>query len=164
MSVDDGLRALFHRHLPHPRDLQNVELGLTGTGVPDLNFCVDGVEGHVEMKATGGWAVTLDPAQIGWIVTRCRHGGRVLIAVRRRTAGGPRTETADELWLLRGVYARELRAGGLRWALAQPPIPATRAGAGRGVLRPPGHPLTGRWTGGPRQWAWDEIRDHLCRS
>jgi hypothetical protein len=155
MSIDDGLRALFHRHLPHPRDLQNVELGLTGAGVPDLNFCVEGAEGFVEMKATRRWSVDLKPEQIGWIVTRCRHGGRVLIAVRRRAAGGPRTESADELFLFRGVYARELRAGGIRWALDYD-VPASSSAPRRGSLAP--HPLLGQWTGGPKRWSWDEVR------
>jgi len=136
---DDGLRSLFHKHLPHPRDLQDIEVGMRDRGVPDLNFCIEGISGWIEMKATGGWTVDLKPAQIGWLVTRARHGGRVFIAVRRRNTAGPRKRLGvDELWLLDGSYARELRAFGLRKA----PRPA----------------VLGTWSGGPRAWDWDAVR------
>jgi hypothetical protein len=137
---DDGLRALFHKHLPHPRDLQDVEIGMRDRGVPDLNFCIEGSSGWIEMKATSGWTVDLKPAQIAWLVTRVRHGGRVFVAVRKRTVAGPRKGNAvDELWLLNGSYARELRTGGLR-------------GASRLAV-------LGRWTGGPRDWDWVAVRN-----
>lgn len=152
---DDGLRALFNGHVPHPRDFQNVETGLTSLGVPDLNFCIEGVEGWIEMKATAHWAVTLRPNQIGWLLTRKRHGGQVFIAVRRRTEQG-----ADELYLCRGEYAEQLKLGGLRWALKQ--APDRLKSAGRGGLKvgdTPRLPLLGVWTGGPtRGWDWGAVR------
>jgi hypothetical protein len=139
---DDGLRALFHKHLPHPRDLQDVEVGMRDRGVPDLNGCVEGSEFWIEMKATSGWLVDLRPEQIGWLVTRARHGGRVFVAVRRRASAGPRKGVGvDELWLLDGSYARELRAGGLRGA--------------------PRLALLGLWPNGPKVWDWSEVRELL---
>jgi hypothetical protein len=138
-APDDGLRALFHKHLPYPRDLQDVEVGMRDCGVPDLNGCIDGMEFWIEMKATSGWTIDLKPAQIGWLVTRARHGGRVFVAVRRRTSAGPRRgSAADELWLLNGSYARELRTSGLRKA----PRPA----------------VLGTWSGGPRAWDWGVVQ------
>jgi hypothetical protein len=143
---DDGLRSLITRYLPHPHHIQAIELSLRQRGVPDMNICIDSIETWLELKATAGWAVMLRPGQIGWAVTRIRHGGRVTIAVRRRTLGGKRVKPADELWLLDGKFARELKADGLRWALSHPPA------------------LLGRWTGSPKAWQWDEVRATLIRT
>lgn len=122
---------------------QSIETGGTGAGIPDFNFCREGVEGWVECKSTDGWAVTLDPPQIGWIERRVRCGGRVLIAVRRRHQGGPRLGSAvDELHLLPGHLARAARIGGLR-----APDVADQT--------------LGRWQGGPSRWAWDQVAQAL---
>ena len=142
-APDDGLRALFHKHLPHPRDLQDIEVGMRDRGVPYLNFCIEGKSGWIEMKATSGWTIDLKPAQIGWLVTRARHGGRVFVAVRKRTSAGPRKGLGvDELWLLNGSYARELRACGLRKA--------------------PRLALLGQWSRGPKKWDWSAVRRLLA--
>jgi hypothetical protein len=106
---DGGLRVIFRDHLPEFH-WQSVETGGTGQGVPDANYCADGCEGWVEYKWTDGWACTLKPEQIGWHDRRARAGGITWIAVRRRTAGGPRTAAA--------IQAKEqgLRGpGGLTW-------------------------------------------------
>ncbi len=135
--IDAGLRPIFRKHLPS-WDWQSVETGSTGGGVPDSNYCHDGVEGWLEYKQTTGWAVTLAPDQIGWISRRVRHGGRVHVAVRRRTLGGPRSgPPADQLWLFHGHWAVEARVNGLRgdWA-------------GVGAIK---------WDGGPSGWNWAEI-------
>ena len=143
MSDDGGLRRLFQTNVT-PGHLQPVETGLISTGVPDMNFCVDGAEGWVEMKQTDGWAVTLEPEQISWLCRRARNGGRVFVAVRRWHDGGPRKgRPVDELWLLRGEYAPDLRSMGLRWVGTHEPLTG---------------PLLGRWTGGPAHWNWFMVR------
>lgn len=141
---DDGLRSIFKSHLETMGfHMQSVETGGTGQGIPDTNFCVSGIEGWVEYKATDGWAVTLRPEQIGWIERRLRHGGRVLIAVRRRHAGGPRLgQPVDELHLLPGHVARLARIGGLR-------APEVLEAA------------LGRWCGGPSRWDWSSVAEAL---
>lgn len=145
-SSDGGLRPLFRQHVTGC-DWQSVETAITGGGVPDSNYCLvgddgSGVEGWVEFKQTSGWAVTLRPEQVGWITRRCRYGGRVFIAVRRQNAGGVRRgDPVDELWLLRGSYAREL--------------------LDRGLKHGPAEAILGRWMGGPSQWDWDSVRHHL---
>jgi hypothetical protein len=101
--VDGGLRGLFRAKLPG--HWQSIESGLTGTGTPDANYCIDGIEGWVEFKATKGWKVTMRPGQIGWIFKRTLHGGRVWIAIRRKE---------DELWLVPGALVRVLAREGLR--------------------------------------------------
>ncbi len=107
MMKDGGLKDIFRLHLPH-FDFQPIEMFLLAAGVPDLNFCAEGIDGWIELKMTKAWAVTVRPAQVGWIERRLRHGGRVFIAVRRFRID------ADELWIYPGADARRLADGGLR--------------------------------------------------
>jgi len=62
----------------------------TSPGIPDVNFCVRGVEGWVELKSTaktsghpfrrrGDKGKGLRAAQIRWITGRVKEGGRVWI-------------------------------------------------------------------------------------
>jgi len=128
MAIDGGLAALFRKNLPEVH-FQRVESGLTGLGIPDLNYCYRGIEGWIENKRTAGWKVTMRPEQIGWIERRTRAGGRVFIAVRR---------DEDELWLLKGCAARHLIEPGA-------------------LKRLPPRTLVGRWDGGPGRWPWASI-------
>jgi hypothetical protein len=138
---DDGLRSILHTHLRSSIRWQAIESGLTGGGIPDSYYISKSIQGWVESKATKEWAVTLEPAQIGWLLQNVREGGNCFVAVRRHCKAGPRRPAADELWLLDAAYARELRAGGLRGC---PPVA-----------------VLGVWSGGPASWAWDEVRAHL---
>ena len=151
-KIDGGLRQIFRKHL---RDVHwcTIESPLTEGGIPDTNFCADGVEGWIECKKTEGWAVTLRPLQVGWLLRRSRAGGRALVAVRRRCPAGPRSPAADELWLLAGAAARELKAHGL---------PRTDGVRWRSPPWPPATHL-GRWAGGPRGWDWPAVRRVLTR-
>ncbi len=115
LAVADGGRRLpFRRGMP-AADWCSIESGLTGAGIPDLNGCVGGCEFWVECKACTRWAVTVRPMQVGWPLRRARAGGRTFFAVRRRAPAGPRRgDAVDELWLIRGSAAAELRDLGLR--------------------------------------------------
>lgn len=136
MSIDGGLRQLFRQHLPM-FDWCSLESSSTGGGIPDSNFCHEGIEGFVEFKQTQGWAVTLAPVQVGWVARRVRHGGRVWVAVRQRADAGPRRAAVDALWLIPGRLAREAKELGLRGP----------AGACAAVQR-----------GGPSKgWDWDAV-------
>ena len=135
MARDGDLRAIFRRKMPQI-DFTSIETGSTGRGIPDSNGCVNGVEFWVEFKQTSAWAVRIRPEQCGWILRRCRHGGRVWIAVRRVR------EYSDELWLVPGQLAAELKAGGLNGLVAK---------SLGGV----------RWAGGPVKWDWDQIAEVL---
>jgi hypothetical protein len=135
---DNGMRPLFHGRL---RDLhwQALELGVLGRGVPDSNYCGDGVDGWVEFKATETHAVPLRPEQVGWILRRCRAGGRVFIATRRQHDGGPLLgDPTDELWIHEGWDAATLKAEGL---LSAPPVLHNE--------------------GGPSRWDWGLVRGVL---
>lgn len=139
MADDGGLKQLLPARLIRDIDWQRIESALTGGGIPDLNAAPQGhPEFWVECKQTQEWAVTLRPDQVGWALRRVRHGGRVFIAVRRHCEAGRRRPAADELWLLRGSFAREAKVGGLR---SLPPAA-----------------LLGTWPGGPARWGWGDVR------
>lgn len=142
MSDDGGLRPEFRSRLPQ-FDWNTVETGAVAGGVPDSNFCCGGAEGWIEFKWTAGWTVPLRPAQVGWILRRVRHGGRVFVGVRQRRSPGPRVEGRDRLWLLQGGAARELKVRGLEYASAHPEV------------------LLGWWDGGPAAWDWSAVSDLL---
>lgn len=132
--MDGGLRQLFKKHLPEFH-WQAIETFITGSGVPDINGCLDGVEVWIENKFAKGKRrirVSVSPAQVGWIEQRLRHGGRVFIAVRYTTA------KLDTLYLLHGSAARELASGTAPEAIA-----------------------IGAWDGGPARWGWGKVKDLL---
>ena len=86
-------------------DLSRVE-NMVEAGMPDVNFCVDGVEGWVELKhcnAIPKRAGTplfgdegLRDSQIVWIYKRVKRGGRVWIVA----------QADDILFIVHGKHAR----------------------------------------------------------
>ena len=54
-----------------------VEAHQSCPGIPDLSYCIHGVEGFIELKA--GKDAELRPGQIKWIKDRTKAGGRVCI-------------------------------------------------------------------------------------
>lgn len=75
-----------------------------GTGMPDVNGCLNGVEAWIENKVTDGYAISFRPTQPAWIFQRVMHGGRVFILVRKK----------DTFYLYHGSQIRELVEQGLR--------------------------------------------------
>lgn len=143
--IDGGLRSTFHDKLRRGIHWQAIETGGTGKGIPDSNFCgADVGEGWVEMKLTDAWSVGLEAEQVAWLKKRILVGGRTFVAVRRQHDGGPRKGSpVDELWLCSGIWAGELKSGGLK------------------------HPdviWLGVWSGGPARWDWDAVRELLASS
>lgn len=136
MAIDGGLRKIFQAKLPQA-DWTSVETWSTGRGVPDVNYCFPGgIEGWIEFKQTSEWKVDMRPEQVAWIERRVRHGGRIFIAVRRKTEAGPRRgPPRDELWIARGEHVRALATGEL----------------GKGY--------PGSYIGfnGPGRWLWSQI-------
>jgi hypothetical protein len=126
---DARLRQIFQNHLS-AFDWQSVETWSTGRGVPDLNFCYEGVEGWIELKRASGWRINITPEQIGWMERRARHGGRVFVAVRRQSG-----TAVDTLYLFPGAAGRALSAN--RVSLVAP---------------------LGAWQGGPAAWNWGAVK------
>ena len=161
---DDGLRALLADHLPHPRHLTAVETGSIRRGVPDCHVAISGVCTWIECKATRAWSIKFQPGQVGWIEAELRHGGRALLAVRRRDRSSSRRNRPlyDELWLIHGSAADHLQLRGLQWALDAPallrpgdPPPAPAASDA------PLEAVLGRWCGGPAAWDWAAVRSAI---
>lgn len=135
-SPDDGLRALFRKHLPQVHWC-TIETGGTQLGVPDLEGCYGGVSFWVECKATQAWALRKSKStvfQAGWHARRADLGGSSFVAVRRRPPKG-----GDELYLYAGRDYSRLIQEGLRGS-AQPL-------------------LTSLW--GPSCWDWELILKRL---
>jgi len=139
--IDGALSIHFQKHLPHWHWMRVENSGI-GRGVPDLNGCYRATEVWLELKATEGWAVAIEPWQAAWAERRARAGGRVFFAVRRHCLAGPRRQRADDLYIYGAHQARELRAKGLK------------------VVQPLGH-----WPGTqPAQWIWTEVEEILLAS
>ena len=136
--IDGGLSGIFQSHLPDIH-WQRVESGV-GPGVPDINFCSNGIEGWIEFKFTTGWRSPIRVEQNGWLQRRSRAGGRTFVATRRKAPSGPRSPSSDALWLHRGADAQLLMQQRLN------------------EIQP-----LGTWDGGPARWAWDEIRLALTK-
>jgi hypothetical protein len=133
---DGGLRQEFRKHLKRVHWV-TIESRFTESGIPDLEGCYCGKEFWLELKQAKHWTVKIRPMQAGWILTRCRHGGKVFIAVRRRN------KRDDELWLIHGEAVVILLEFGLQHL--EPPV------------------LAGHWTGGPTRWNWDQVLTFLTR-
>lgn len=133
MRIDGGVYAEMKKHLPSRIHFQRIETGITGGGIPDINYCCDGIEGWIEAKKTSGWKVKIRPEQCGWALRRHRAGGRTFFAVRRITTSD------DQLYLIRGRDARELLDLGLR-----PFFPTDLVGES-----------------GPANWDWPEVLRRL---
>jgi hypothetical protein len=48
-------------------------------GIPDINYCINGVEGWIELKVNTSKISPLSKWQKAWIYTRVKNGGRVFI-------------------------------------------------------------------------------------
>jgi len=95
-----------------------------------MEYCfAGGVQGWVENKRTLGWAVTIRPEQVGWLLRRARMGGRCFIAVRRMNG------KSDELYMVHGRDAERLQDNGLKGA----------------------NWILGVWSGGPARWDWGQV-------
>jgi hypothetical protein len=125
---DAGLRKIFRKNLPQV-DWQAVELGALGSGVPDSNFCHDGVEGWIEFKKLTKNQIGLRPEQIGWIKSRIRHGGLIKIVVRAEDLG-------DMLLIFDGSMVVDLESKSLNENM---------------------HHVRFHRTGGPKLWEWSEV-------
>ena len=140
MAIDGGLRNLFNQKLmKYGCHGQSIESGAVGRGIPDWNYCVDGVEGWIEFKKTTANAVRIKPEQSAWISQRVRSGGNVIIGVRKKCTAGVRRKSCDILYLIHGESVELLRSGGLRANIK----------------------VLGAYEGGPSKWDWFQVLNIL---
>ena len=92
MTPEQKFYYLIKDHIPgHVNRIENS----TGVGIPDVNFCFDGLETWLELKANINLLVAeqevidipfgtkkLRDSQIIWHGQRTKAGGRVLVAIR----------------------------------------------------------------------------------
>lgn len=92
MTPEQKFYYLIKEHIPgHVNRIENS----TGVGIPDVNFCFDGLETWLELKANVNLLCAeeeviqipfgtkrLRDSQIIWHGQRVNAGGRVLIAIR----------------------------------------------------------------------------------
>ena len=56
-----------------------VESHATSAGIPDVDYCIDRVEGHLELKYSSGKPYKTRATQVAWFRNRTRKGGRPYI-------------------------------------------------------------------------------------
>lgn len=107
-----------------------------GTGQGDVNYCVDGSEGWLELKV---WPREILPTQVNWSTLRLRAGGTIWVMVQVKDdiyivnpLAYSRAQTAldvesESIWKLsrdgwgslRELLRRRTRASGLTWQETQ---------------------------------------------
>lgn len=134
---DAGLRKILHDNLPG--HWTTIETGAVAQGVPDSNYCLNGVEGWVECKRSHSYGIVgMRPGQCAWLFKRWFAGGNCWVAVRVLHEGGVRKgPPEDTLCLVKGLYAPDLKRAGLS------SVPYLS------------------WAGSPTGWSWEEIADCL---
>ena len=95
---------LLKKHLPQGHDrLERIE-NVVGVGTPDINYCIEGVEGWIEMKSPKepkksssklfGDNHKLNQAQKNWFLRQRNAGGKAFILI-----------CTDKRWMLiKGDY------------------------------------------------------------
>ena len=83
MPKESQFWTLVKPHIPKDAHVQRIETGLTGKGVPDLNYCQNGKEIWIELKSIQGNKSQLSPFQIAWIHNRAKAGGNCYVLIRK---------------------------------------------------------------------------------
>jgi hypothetical protein len=112
MSAEKTFWSLLRGHLPKKSHVQRIETGSTGRGIPDVNFCWQGVEVWIELKIVKGRRVELSPEQVAWMFRRARAGGLCWV-MARDVADGPRKGKYDRIYLWPGDCAAKVLEEGL---------------------------------------------------
>jgi hypothetical protein len=129
MSSESSLWVRIRNSVGHVGDWQRIEFN-PEAGVPDVNYCIKGAEGWLELKFRKDVPAREDtpvfkfkglrPEQVAWINRRSRNHGRVficaqvknyLILIDGKEASNFNTYSFGEL-LRRSTWARK---GGVQW-------------------------------------------------
>ena len=84
MAKESQLWTLVKENLPKDAHVQRIETGLTGKGVPDLNYCQKGREIWIELKSIEGNKSQLSSFQIAWLYNRTKAGGKCFVLIRKK--------------------------------------------------------------------------------
>lgn len=83
----------------------NMEPSKTNPGIPDINWCIQGIEGNVELKYgfDGGAAPLIRPPQVVWFRERVRAGGLPMFAYYIEC-----DKFTDEVYIFQGRHYKAL--------------------------------------------------------
>ena len=95
-EFQDHVIAIFNRRGAHA---VNMEPSRTNPGIPDTNWCLDGIEGNLELKYVydEGAAPMVRPMQLVWFRERIKAGGYPMFAYYVSC-----TKYLDEVYVYRG--------------------------------------------------------------
>lgn len=88
--MEKDLWATMRDHVKTHGHFERIE-NMVGRGRPDVNYCVRGVEGNIELKQIRSWPALPDtvvkiehfsPQQRNWLRTRTSAGGRVYVLLQ----------------------------------------------------------------------------------
>lgn len=82
---EDIFRGSLLDNLWHQGHFCSVESPRSSPGIPDIDYCSGGIEGHLELKVWGRNSPTLRPTQIKWFEDRVKAGGYPLILTMLQT-------------------------------------------------------------------------------
>jgi hypothetical protein len=145
--ADSGLRKVVQQHLKKSNGWLWTPIETAGThqGVPDSFWAHDESRtcGWVEHKATEGWMVKIRPLQVAWIERHAHVGVHCTIMVRAKGVGSSGGR-GDSLWVLAGIFARDL--------------------VDHGLNNMPRRSILGYWAGPPAEWNWRAIQQILTHA
>ena len=120
----DAVIALFTSLNAHA---VNVEPGITNPGMPDINWCYQGIEGNLELKIAydEGAGPHIRPNQIVWFRERVKAGGYPMFGVYVKSK-----TYSDEVYVIQGRYVTELADYSNNWDAVLANVPHLR------VMRP----------------------------
>ena len=83
----------------------NMEPATTNPGIPDINWCMEGIEGNLELKFAheNGAVPLIRPLQLVWFRERIKAGGYPMLAYYIEGK-----EYSDEVFLFQGRYIDHL--------------------------------------------------------
>ena len=63
------------KNIGHLGHFSRVESHETSSGIPDVDYCIRGIEGHVELKFARGKIPKIRGTQVRWFRDRVKQGG-----------------------------------------------------------------------------------------
>jgi hypothetical protein len=102
-AFEDMVLELFLKKGAHA---VNMEPGLTNPGIPDINWCLEGIIGDLELKFGCGKrnrAPHIRPSQLVWFRERIKAGGYPMLAYYIEEP-----KYADEVYIFQGRYIEQL--------------------------------------------------------
>jgi len=72
---ESALWKHMKKNIGHLGHFSRVESHETSSGIPDVDYCIRGVEGHIELKFARGKIPKIRGTQVRWFRDRAKQGG-----------------------------------------------------------------------------------------